>query len=134
MRRLSASCGLRPAARWSRPSGPKAVLAQACVATAPMPARAQGTTAPTAMNLLCTATPSSPVAVSHATIENVATIGRIVRPSLHTRRGRILTLHTAKAVGFLLRRGVPPSVVLPSLHKRFDSPRAPRRAGAAPHL
>src|SRR5918912_1279388 len=45
-----------------------------------------------------------------------------------------LTLRTANTVGFLLRWGVPPSVVLPPLHKRLGSPCAPRRAGARPNL
>ena len=49
-------------------------------------------------------------------------------------RDNPLTLRTAKAVGFLLRRGVPPSVDLPPLHKRFLSPCAPRRASASPRL
>ena len=43
------------------------------MATAPTPASAQGTIAPTENQWLCTATPSSPVAVSRATIEYVAT-------------------------------------------------------------
>jgi hypothetical protein len=38
---------------------------------APTPALAQGTTAPTAMNFDCTATPSSPVFGSKATMEKV---------------------------------------------------------------
>ena len=40
-----------------------------CVATAPTPARAQVTTEPTENQCDCTATPSSPVAGSRATIE-----------------------------------------------------------------
>jgi len=46
------------------------------VATAPTPARAQGTTARTLGNFDCTATPRSPLAGSTATIEKVATSGR----------------------------------------------------------
>src|SRR5213594_1204739 len=38
---------------------------------APVPARAHGTTAPTARNLLATATPNSPVFRSEAAMENV---------------------------------------------------------------
>ena len=44
-------------------------FANDCVATAPTPACAHGTTAPTARNLDCTATPRSPVAGSRATME-----------------------------------------------------------------
>ena len=44
-----------------------------CVATAPTPASAQETFEPTENQWLCTATPSSPVAGSRATIEYVAT-------------------------------------------------------------
>src|SRR5689334_16266406 len=43
---------------------------------APTPPRAQGTTAPTARNFDCTATPTSPLAGSHPTMENVLTHGR----------------------------------------------------------
>jgi len=46
-------------------------LAKDWVATAPTPARAHGTTAPTDRNLEATATPHSPVAGSAATMENV---------------------------------------------------------------
>src|SRR5262245_61196903 len=49
------------------------MFAQACVATAPTPAFAHGTTLPTPRNRLCTATPRSPVFGSYATIEKVAT-------------------------------------------------------------
>jgi hypothetical protein len=65
-------CGSAPVARSSSPFGPKVVLPNAWVAIAPIPAFAQGTTEPTAKNLDCTATPSSPVAGSKATIEYVA--------------------------------------------------------------
>jgi len=41
-----------------------------------MPAFAHGTYAPTAKNLDCTATPSSPVSGSRATIENVMSVLR----------------------------------------------------------
>jgi hypothetical protein len=51
--------------------GPYAATPAACVATAPTPARAQGTTAPTQKYFDCTATPTSPVTVSTATIEYV---------------------------------------------------------------
>ena len=43
------------------------------MATAPTPAFAHGTTAPTAKNFDCTAIPSSPVSGSNPTMENVAT-------------------------------------------------------------
>src|SRR4029453_14450622 len=44
-----------------------------CVATAPTPASIQGTRGPTLNQCDCTATPSSPVAGSRATIEKVWT-------------------------------------------------------------
>jgi hypothetical protein len=40
---LAISSGLFPLASQAKPSGPKAILADACVATAPTPALAQGT-------------------------------------------------------------------------------------------
>jgi hypothetical protein len=49
-------------------------LASACVATAPTPARAHGTTEPTARNLDWTATPRESVSGSKATMEKVATM------------------------------------------------------------
>jgi hypothetical protein len=49
-------------------------LASACVATAPTPARAHGTTEPTARNLDWTATPNESVSKSKAAMEKVATI------------------------------------------------------------
>src|SRR5690606_12440758 len=61
----------RPRAIRSRPRGPKTVLAYDWVATAPTPARAHDTTAPTARNLDATATPRSPVSASNPTIEKV---------------------------------------------------------------
>ena len=50
-RRARASAAPIPDARSARPSGPYATLADACVATAPTPARALGTTEPTAEEL-----------------------------------------------------------------------------------
>ena len=50
---------------------PEAGSAMAWAATAPTPARAQGTLAPPANMAVCTATPSSPVCGSRATIEYV---------------------------------------------------------------
>src|ERR1041385_4913274 len=44
-----------------------------CVATAPTPASAKGTSPPTANQCDCTATPISPVAGSNATMEKVCT-------------------------------------------------------------
>jgi hypothetical protein len=49
-------------------------FASACVATAPTPARAYGTKAPTARNFDWTATPRESVSGSKATMEKVATI------------------------------------------------------------
>jgi len=81
-RRPSASCGERPCPSRSRPRTPNVTSAKAWVATAPTPPRAQGTTAPAARNLDCTATPASPASGSTAAIENVD--GRMDR----TRRTR----------------------------------------------
>src|SRR3990172_13132478 len=64
-----ATCGDCPLARASRMRGPKPANPIAWVATAPTPARAQGTTAPTARDLDCTATPTSPLVGSAATME-----------------------------------------------------------------
>ena len=72
---MSASSAVAPRAIRSRPFGPNDVFADACVATAPTPALAHGTTVPTAKNRLATATPTSPVAGSAAAIENVAGSG-----------------------------------------------------------
>src|SRR5713226_9171661 len=57
-----------------------------CVATTPTPASAQVTSAPTANQCDCTATPISPVAGSRATIENVCT-GRSGRCSVRAGAG-----------------------------------------------
>ena len=51
--------------------GPNVVFAHACVAIAPAPLSAHGTTAPTARNFDCTAMPISCCAGSAATMENV---------------------------------------------------------------
>jgi hypothetical protein len=51
-------------------------FAIACVATAPAPARAQGTIEPTARNFDWTATPRAFVSGSKATMEKVATVLR----------------------------------------------------------
>src|SRR5215208_6202692 len=55
----------------ANPRGPKEVLAKDCVATAPLPACAHGTTAPTAGNFDATATPQACSSRSQATMENV---------------------------------------------------------------
>ena len=68
----SAVAGSRPASSSSSTAGPYAATPAACVATAPTPAFAHGTTAPTAKYFDCTAQPTSPVASSAATIEKVA--------------------------------------------------------------
>ena len=67
--RSSAWCADMPPAMRASPSGPNVTFANDWVATAPTPAEAHGTTAPTARNLDCTATPRSPVAGSSATME-----------------------------------------------------------------
>src|SRR6185503_1381004 len=74
------SFALLPAASKAKPSGPKVVLAPACVAIAPTFPFAHGTTAPTAKNLLSTAMPMSPVAGSKPTMENVPMLGSALEP------------------------------------------------------
>jgi hypothetical protein len=60
---------LAPARIRSSPKGPYDTSANDCVATAPTAASPQGTTRPTENQSLCTATPSSPVRGSLATME-----------------------------------------------------------------
>ena len=67
--RASASPGPAPAASSSSARGPYETSALAWVATAPTPGRAHGTIAPTENQCDWTATPSSPVSGSRATIE-----------------------------------------------------------------
>src|SRR5919109_2601514 len=69
----------------SRPRGPWATFAHACVATAPTPASAHGTTDPAARNFDATATPHSARARSQATTENVerlSTVGEAAQVEL----------------------------------------------------
>src|SRR5512142_741121 len=61
------------------------MFASACVATAPAPARAHGTTEPTARNFEATATPRSPVSGSRATIEKVTPASRLADPGVDQR-------------------------------------------------
>src|SRR5512142_2205219 len=70
-KRSSVSRADRPVASNANPRGPKDVLAKDWVATAPTPACAQGTTAPTAGNFDATATPQACSSRSQATMENV---------------------------------------------------------------
>src|SRR5262245_12443034 len=70
-RSASASSAELPAPIRSSARGPYAGSATDCVATAPMPGRAQDTIDPTENQCDWTATPSSPVAGSRATIEYV---------------------------------------------------------------
>src|SRR5262245_34713010 len=67
----SASAADAPASSASRHLGPYAGEANAWVATAPTPARAHGTITPTPKAHVSTATPSTPLAESRATIEYV---------------------------------------------------------------
>ena len=67
--RLERLGALAPPSISSSPRGPYEISALAWVATAPTPGRAQGTIGPTENQCDCTATPSSPVAGSRATIE-----------------------------------------------------------------
>src|SRR5678815_3701121 len=69
----SAGCAAVPARSSSSARGPYAGSTNDWVATAPTPASAQVTTEPTENQCDCTATPSSPVAGSRATIEKVCT-------------------------------------------------------------
>ena len=68
---------LAQAARGRR--GRSAGWRSACVAIAPTPGSAHGTTEPTARNFDCVATPHCPASRSHAAIEYVATIGSAIR-------------------------------------------------------
>ena len=83
------------------------MFAEACVATAPTPAFAHGTTVPTAKKRLATATPTSPVAGSVAAMENVAGSGgaagrlRVVRVA--SERRDAYARHT-ELIGNLVRR------------------------------
>jgi len=67
----SVSSADNPFAIISNPRGPKDVLANDWVATAPALACAHGTTAPTAGNFEATAMPQLFSLLSHATIEKV---------------------------------------------------------------
>src|SRR2546426_257552 len=75
---FTTSFGAIPRFSIASASGPYAVLAYACVATAPTRATANGTTAPTATNLDSTATPRSFVFGSNATILNVEGRARVI--------------------------------------------------------
>src|SRR4051812_9326578 len=70
---FSVSSAVAPRCSRSSPRGPNATFAFACVATAPALALAYGTTLPTLKNRDATATPSSFVFGSRATMEKVAT-------------------------------------------------------------
>ena len=70
----SVSCAESPVVINASPRGPKDVLANDWVATAPASACTHGTTAPTAGNLDATATPQACSSRSQATIENVITL------------------------------------------------------------
>ena len=72
--RRDPGCEERQARRARTPT-----FADACVATAPTPARALGTTEPTARNFDATAIPRSPVEASRATIENVIALRSAAR-------------------------------------------------------
>src|SRR6516165_9273 len=73
--RSTTSGAARPCFRSASALAPYPAPADACVASAPTPACAQGTTAPTARNLLATPTPHSSAAASRPTMLNVATSG-----------------------------------------------------------
>ena len=67
----SASGAASPAASRSSPCGPWPGSTTDCVATAPIPGRAQMQSEPTENQCECTAAPCSPVSGSKATIEYV---------------------------------------------------------------
>src|SRR5581483_11118193 len=79
--RSSASRAPAPDPSSSSARGPYEISALACVATAPTPGAAQGTTAPTENQCDWTATPSWPVSESRARIEYVMGGHPTVRPS-----------------------------------------------------
>ena len=99
VREATASLAVAPPLSRARPSAPYSGFAWAWVATAPTPARADGTTAPTAGNLEATATPQSPRSGSQATIENVMcsslerTPAAPLRPSGRGDEGRSIVGH-----------------------------------------
>ena len=66
-----ASLGSTPLAIRSRPRTPYSTIVEACVQTAPTPARAHGTARPTNGTRVVTAAPAWPVAGSMAHNENV---------------------------------------------------------------
>src|SRR2546425_4132026 len=76
--RFTTSAGLKPCSSSAIAFGPYDRFADACVATAPTPGFANGTTAPAANARDCTPTPSSLVAGSNAMIENVENHGSAV--------------------------------------------------------
>ena len=101
IRMRSASSAVAPLRMSVKPRGPNEVFANDCVATAPTPASAHGTTGRTFGNFDCTATPTSPFTVSMATMENVATSGdRSLFPDTARTNARIQT-----NVGATIERG-----------------------------
>ena len=77
---LSTSFGAIPRFIIASAFGPYAVFAYDCVATAPTPVAAKGTTDPTETNFDSTATPRSFVFGSNATMLNVEGRGRAIWP------------------------------------------------------
>src|SRR4051794_20808068 len=71
----SASFGSTPFASRSSPRGPNSTIVDACVQTAPTPARACGTARPTNGTRVVTAAPDCPVTGSIAQIEKVEYCG-----------------------------------------------------------
>src|SRR4051794_8787387 len=71
----SASFGSTPFASRSSPRGPNSTMVEACVQTAPTPARACGTARPTNGTRVVTAAPDCPVTGSIAQIEKVEYCG-----------------------------------------------------------
>src|SRR5438067_2232966 len=98
----SAASGVEPRCSCSSASRPKTATPAACVATAPTPAHAHGTTEPTEKYFDWTAHPTSPLWRSAATIEKVdLRVPFTVGVNLRTVAAR---LHRAPRARLVLRR------------------------------
>src|SRR5712692_10293288 len=115
-----------------------------CVATTPTPASAQVTSAPTANQCDCTATPISPVAGSRATIENVCT-GRsrtgagsfcaaaLTAKSTTPKKIRVMRFTVPPdEMAFIARENLLRQGALPQLHAQLHLPEFPP-AGLGAH-
>src|SRR5437016_9297091 len=131
-RRCSASFGATRCFSRARAFGPYVVFAYDWVATAPTPARAKGTTAPTATNFDSTAMPRSFVLGSNPTMLKVDGRGRGMG---RTSACRLFSLPAKLKRNPQLRRG---GLVRPVRHvwrpprSREDVPRISRAVGGSP--